>query len=246
MHNSTGLIKEKSRGVFLAVPLHRNPRCIPFFSSVKKAVKQLTDHGYIVYGGVVFNDSFVQRARNKLVKQFLDSSAQTMVFLDDDMSWKSIDIVRLVSTPGRVVAGMYPLKIREKEIYPSTLNFNETGYPIMRNDGCLSSWGTMTGFMKIERSVFETLIKAYPKQMYCAKVNNKPVDIYHDFFPQGVHNQRWWGEDYSFCRLWTQVGGEIWILPDIDFIHYGLHEKYPGNFHEYLMRLPGGWKENKQ
>jgi hypothetical protein len=202
-------MKENSRGVFLAIPLHRNPRCTPFFSSVQKAAKRLNSYGYKVYGGVVLNDSFVQRARNRLAKQFLDSPAETLLFFG-------------------------------KEAYPSTLNLNKAGYPITRDDGCLSSWGTMTGFMKIKRSVFEILIKAYPKQMYCAKVNDKPTDIYYDFFPQGVYNQRWWGEDYSFCRLWTQTGGKIWILPDIDFVHYGLNKEYHGNYHEYLKRLPGG------
>lgn len=229
----------------MAIPLHRNPRCTPFFSSVQKAVKRLSSYGYKVYGGVVLNDSFVQRARNRLAKQFLDSPAETLLFFDDDMSWKSEDVIRLISTPGEIVAGMYPLKMDGQETYPGSLNLDKAGYPIVRNDGCLSSWGTMTGFMKIKRSVFETLIKTYPKQMYCAKINDKPTDIYFDFFPQGVYKQRWWGEDYSFCRLWTQTGGKIWILPDIDFTHYGLNKKYHGNYHEYLKRLPKGVDRKK-
>ena len=240
MHKNAAFKQEKPRGVFLAIPLHRNPRCIPFFSSVKRAVKRLRFHGYEVFSGLVLNDSFVQRARNRLVKQFLDSPAETMVFLDDDMSWEAADIVRLLSTPGEIVAGMYPLKIDGKEMYPGCLNFDKAGYPIARDDGCLSSWGTMTGFMKIERSVFETLIKTYPEQMYCARINDEPTEIYYDFFPQGVCSQRWWGEDYSFCRLWTQTGGKIWILPDIDFVHYGLNKAYHGNYHKFLKRLPGG------
>lgn len=228
------------RGVFLAIPLYRNPRCTPFFMSVKKAVKQLKLFGYTVYSGLVIRDSFVQRARNRLVKQFRDSPADTMVFLDDDLSWDAADIVRLILTPGEIVAGMYPLKTPGKEIYPSGINLKD-GYPILRPDGCLSTWGTQAGFMKIERSVFDKLTKAHPEQMYCAKVNNKPTDVYYDFFPQGVYEERWWGEDYSFCRLWTDIGGKIWILPDINFIHYGMDDKeYKGNYHEFLTRLPGG------
>lgn len=198
-------------------------------------------HGYTVYGGVVLGDSFVQRARNRLVKQFRDSPAQVMLFLDDDMSWDPTDVMTLLSTPGPVVAGMYPLKIQGREIYPTSLNIDKYGCPVTRKDGCISAWGAMTGFMKIERSVFDILQKEYPKQMYCAKINNKPIDTYYDFFPQGVYDERWWGEDYSFCRLWTQTGGKIWILPDIDFVHYGMDDKeYKGNYHKYLMSLPGG------
>jgi hypothetical protein len=170
-----------------------------------------------------------------------------MIFLDDDMSWKPADIIRLISTPGKIVAGMYPLKVDKEEMYPDGLNFNKAGYPIIRSDGCLSAWGAMTGFMKIEKSVFKTLIKAYPEQLYYAKVNDKPTDIFYDFFPQGVFDKRWWGEDYSFCRLWIQTGGKIWILPDIDFTHYSFQDKeYHGNYHEFLKRLPGGVKWQRQ
>lgn len=31
----------------------------------------------------------------------------------------------------------------------------------------------------------------------------------------------WWGEDYFFVRRWQEIGGEVWVDPDIKFTHRG-------------------------
>ena len=227
--------------VFFAVPFYREPKCLPFISSFEGAVKLFKDNGYETHAGVCIGDSFIQRARAKLVKQFMDSGCDFLLFLDDDMSWDPKDLLRLTEIPGKIVAGVYRLKVEpDVEAYPNGINKDSDGLPICRNDGCISAWGVSTGFMKIERTVFEKLIKAYPEKEYYGKKGGLKIDQHYDLFPQGVYNKQWLGEDYSFCRLWTDIGGEIWVKPDIDFIHYSKQAEYPGNYHEYLMKLPGG------
>lgn len=228
-------------GVFFAIPFYREPKCSPFVSSLKGAVKLFKDNGYQTHAGVVAQDSFVQRARNKLVKQFLETDCDVLLFLDDDMSWNSEDLLRLIETPGKIVASVYRLKVSpDKTVYPDGINKDKDGYPVVRKDGCISAWGASTGFMKVERSVFERLIKAYPEQEYYGKKGGNIVDRHYDLFPQGVYNKQWLGEDYSFCRLWTNIGGKIWVMPDVNIVHYSKKDAYPGNYHEYLKSLPGG------
>ena len=236
----------KKRSVFFGVPFYRNPRCTPFVSSLTGAIELFKAHGYEVHAGVVTGDSFVQRARNRLVKQFMDSGCDILLFLDDDMSWKPEDALRLIQMPDDIVAGNYRQKVEpETIVYPDCIIKDEKGLPIVRQDGCLEAWGIPLGFAKISRLVIEKLIEGYPDQMYRGKKDGIDHDIHYDLFPQGVHNKRWYGEDYSFCRLWRNIGGKIWVMPDLDITHYSLRDAYPGNFHEYLMRLPGGCKEGK-
>lgn len=234
-------------GAFFAVPFYREPKCVPFLTSLEKTVKLFKFKGYKTFTGVVGGDSFVQRARNKLVKQFMETECSRILFLDDDMSWNPEDALNLFETKGDIVATMYRLKIKpETVVYPDGINRDSKGYPLLRHDGCISAWGVQLGLAKIERNVFEQLIDAYPGQEYHGKQNGKIVDKHYDLFPQGVYNKQWLGEDYAFCRLWTQIGGQIWIKPDIDIVHYSKTEAYHGNYHEYLMSLPGGINHIKE
>jgi hypothetical protein len=46
--------------------------------------------------------------------------------------------------------------------------------------------------------------------------------------------RHWLGEDTGFCRLWHEMGGKMWIYPDITFNHYGDDKYYRGNYREFL------------
>jgi hypothetical protein len=50
----------------------------------------------------------------------------------------------------------------------------------------------------------------------------------------------WWGEDYAFCRNWQELSGEVWIVPDLNLNHWSGDKVWKGNFHQYLLRQPGG------
>ncbi len=50
------------------------------------------------------------------------------------------------------------------------------------------------------------------------------------------------------CRRitrWRDCGGEIALVPDLDLIHHAGAKAYPGNFHEFMLRQPGG-SEHKE
>ena len=81
--------------------------------------------------------------------------------------------------------------------------------------------------MKIRRSVFEKLM---PETI----ADKKGI---YQFFRTGVlfpEDPEWWGEDSYFCKTWNNLGGTIYIEPDINFKHWGM-TAYPGNYHEYLL-----------
>ena len=41
-----------------------------------------------------------------------------------------------------------------------------------------------------------------------------------DLFNHGAHDGAWYGEDYAFSRNWLALGGDIWIVPDLNLTHH--------------------------
>lgn len=234
-----------NKKVFFALHLYRLPNCVPFIRSLNSAGRLLKEYGYTPNKGAVFGDPYIQKARNTLVKQFLDSDNDIFFFIADDLEFKAEDVLKAIEMPGDVVAGVYRIKQDEPQ-YPVSVNRGVNGIPLTRKDGCISATRVQTGFLRINRCVFEQIILRYPGIAYYGVKDGRPVNVAHDFFPQGVHKHIWIGEDYAFCELWTGIGGEIWVIPDLDLTHYAGEKGYKGNYHEYLKRLPGGIDEEWQ
>lgn len=238
-------MNNQNKNIFFALHLYRKPEGEEFWSSLQKGSDLLKAHGYITYFGVVFGDPYIQKARNELASQFLKSGCDTFFFVADDLEYSPEDMLRVVETPGDIVVGAYSQHCRPAH-YPVKVFTNSEGRPVVRKDGCISAMFVQTGFMRIKRSVFEKIADGHPELEYYGMENGKKKDAAYDFFPQGVYNHSWIGEDYAFCKLWLELDGKIWVIPDMNLIHYEGKVGYPGNFHRYLTSLPGGCNYKKQ
>jgi hypothetical protein len=57
------------------------------------------------------NDSLVSRARNNLIaKAMSDKTITHMLFIDADITWNPVDILKLVLADKNIVGGVYPIK----------------------------------------------------------------------------------------------------------------------------------------
>jgi hypothetical protein len=57
------------------------------------------------------NDSLVSRARNNLIaKAMSDPKTTHMIFIDNDITWNPIDIMKLILAEKPIIGGAYPLK----------------------------------------------------------------------------------------------------------------------------------------
>lgn len=57
------------------------------------------------------NDSLVSRARNNLIaKAMFDKEVTHMLFIDADITWNAIDIIKLILADKNIVGGVYPVK----------------------------------------------------------------------------------------------------------------------------------------
>ena len=93
----------------------------------------------------------------------------------------------------------------------------------------------IAGFMMISRDVFECLQIRFPAR----QMKRRDGTTIWNYFPQGQEGQEWVGEDVRFCRMWAECGGDMWVIPDLNFAHVG-RKAFFGNWHEYAQRLPGG------
>jgi glycosyltransferase involved in cell wall biosynthesis len=185
---------------------------------------------------------YISHARATMLRKALDAGAETIVFIDHDLAWRPEDLLKLIETPGRVVAGTYRYR-SDDERYMGSIIEGEDLKPQLRDDGAIKAHRVPAGFLKITRETVHIFMRAYPELVY-GPAYNASVDL----FNHGVQDGIWYGEDMAFCKRWLALGEDIWLVPDLSLDHWTYdpaaqeHVAYRGNYHEYLLRQPGGSK----
>lgn len=190
-------------------------------------------HGFITEVG----NPYISAARAVLVRKAMSAGATVVVFLDYDVSYPPEALLALLEAEGDVVAGTYRTK-RDDDVeeYMGACVTNEAGIPLTRDpDGAILAERLPAGFLKITRAAVERFMRRHPELVY-----GSPLEPHVDLFNHGAHQGMWWGEDYAFSRRWREAGGQCWIVPDLDLVHHRGDRAYPGNFHRFLLRQPGG------
>ena len=185
--------------------------------------------------------TYIQTARNELAADFLQTDGDILFFIDDDLSWKPESAMRLIAMPDMIVAGLYRMKTAS-EVYCGVLHTDPDGRPLVRpGDGAMAATAVPTGFLRIRRQALEQMVTTYADRAYSIMRGDEQVQVY-DLFPQGLKDGRWVGEDFAFCRLWTDILGQLWVAPDLDLTHSDRvsGQTFAGNFHQFMRRQPGG------
>ena len=224
---------DKKKKVVLCIPTLTRPYK-QTLSSIEGSVPALDAAGYDHYMVTEIGNPYISGARASMLRKALDIKADIIVFIDHDLSWEPSDLVKLIAAEGDVVAGLYRFKYDDKVEYMGVLD-DLNGMPQVRNDGCIKADRVPAGFLKITRNAVNRFMKAYPELMY-GEACNPSIDI----FNHGAYKGAFWGEDYAFSRNWVALGGDIWIVPDLNLTHHSPEAAFPGNFHHFMMQQPGG------
>jgi choline kinase len=221
------------------------------FKSLMEAVLMLKELKIETDLLILANCPVLPVARNTLVAMFLaDPDATDLFFIDYDVKFNPEAVIKLLHRPEEVIAGAYRVKVDDRVTWAVEIKKDENGIPVGKvigdNLALLEADYLATGFMRIKRSVFEKWQQAYPELKYTEnviKTENRNIEEAWDYFPMGIDGARgrYTTEDFAFCKFWRDIGGQLWVYPDIDFDHIG-KKAYTGNFHEYLLRMPGGAK----
>lgn len=209
-----------------------------FLASYYSDAALIEEAGWTSLSTFEIGNPYISAARATMLRRALDAKADVIVFLDYDVSWVVGDLLRLIETPGDVVAGTYRFKDPDKDEYMGRFfPADDSLVPIYRDDGCIKARVVPAGFLKVTRAAVGKIIKAYPELVY-----GDPCSPSVDLFQHGAHEGVWWGEDYAFCRRWRGCGGDVWLIPDLRIDHHARDEVYPGNFQKWMERQAAGDK----
>ena len=203
----------------------------PYRKALAESVPYLEAAGIEDGLALQFKNPYISSAMAFLTAKAMEAAADVLVFIDYDLSWNPPDLLRLIQTPGDVVGGTYRFK-DNKEEYMGVIRTDENDRAIVRDDGCIHAVWVPSGFLKVTRQAVEKFTAAYPHLKF------GPTHI--DLFNHGAYKGAWWGQDAAFCRNWNDIGGEIWLLADLNITHWDGDKGYSGNFHQFLLRQPGG------
>lgn len=219
------------------IPTYDRPheKCLASLgNSVPLLEAQGWEHGVALEVG----SPYISHARSKLLRKALDGKPDVIVFIDHDISWEPPDLLKLIGTKGEVVAGLYRYK-DEPERYMGVIQDDPlTSRPIVREDGCMQASLVPAGFLKINPVTVNIFMDAYPELNYGSRYSPST-----DLFNHGAYKGEWWGEDFAFSRRWTELDEKIWVVPNLNLTHHDKGKDYPGNFHEFMLRQPGGSKD---
>lgn len=207
-----------------------------YIASMEASIPALDAAGIEHYCVTEVGSAYISWARANMLRKALDFNADAVVFIDDDVSWEPEDLVALIQCKHDVVSGLYRFKIDEVR-YMGELVTDEAGHCVVNDDGLIKASKVPAGFLKITLNAVIKIMEQHPELMF--GMPHKPLI---DLFNHGAHKKLWWGEDYAFSRRWVEDGNELWILPNLNLTHHGKDKDYPGNFHEFMLRQPGGSK----
>ena len=224
----------KKKKVVFCTPSLSGPTA-PYIKSLEDSIPLITGAGWEEGYAQQIGCPYISAARANMLRAALDAKAHVIVFIDYDVSWDPQDLLKLIETEGDVVAGTYRCKIDEEQ-YMGVIEYDGEGRPVVREtDGAISAKLIPAGFLKVTEAAIDAFMGAYPELCYGPRFHQSV-----DLFNHGVHDRVWWGEDYSFARRWKEKCGPIWVVPNLNIDHHTKEKVYKGNFHRFLLKLPGG------
>lgn len=218
------------KSLYIAIPAYTGQVSVQTAHALLGGVPLLQSAGVDVTTDFLAGCCYLDHVRNLMVERFLKSDATDLLFVDADVGFGPEALLRIAKAPRPVVAGVYPKKTPDGSAqWP--LDF--TGdYLASDADGLIEAAHVATGFLRINRAVFETLEANGLAPAYAHQDIAKPEA--RRFFHCDVRGGLYWGEDFQFCEDWRLLGGSIHIIPDLDFEHAG-GKVWRGNWGQWFL-----------
>lgn len=186
---------------------------------------------------VIRNESLIQRARNRVVAEFLAAPQFShLLFIDADIGFTAAAVLRLLAHDKPLIGGLYRRKMLDRvdfawnRLPPD----QERRNPVT---GAISCAAVATGFMLVRREVFARIIAASLLPAEDGQPPRSPLRYFpgddggapggwRDFtfalFDCWIDSTgNYLSEDYAFCRRWRDLGGDVWADPGILLDHCG-------------------------
>jgi hypothetical protein len=191
-------------------------------------------------------DALITRARNIIVAQFLeDPTATHLLFVDADIGFEPEQVFALLEFDRDIAGAIYPVKNLDwsavraqaiagaEDLLASALSY-VIEYDDPANIKAVNGFARVrylgTGFMMIKRQVFALMAQHYPeiafKNLQAVRDFALGEQQRHAFFDCLIDRDTgtYLSEDFTFCKRWSQIGGEIWADLRSKLTHVGRFE----------------------
>jgi hypothetical protein len=251
---SVSIEELRKRKIFVATPMYGGMCTGQYCKSSADLAILSSRYGMDVRFFYLYNESLITRARNYLVDEFLRSDCTHLMFIDADIGFDPDDVIALsviaeTGSDKEIVCGPYPKKCiswekikkavdrgfadkdpQQLEKYVGDYVFNPTdGQDSIALNEPVEVLEGGTGFMIIQRGVFEKFREAYPHLSY------KPDHVRTEHFDgsREIHayfdcvidpkTKRYLSEDYMFCQFSRDAGMKVWLCPWMKLEHQGTY-----------------------
>lgn len=241
------------RKLFVATPMYNGDCKGMYTRSIADLTATCLREGVDLKSYFLFNESLITRARNYCVDEFLRSGATHLMFIDSDIGFDPMNVMQLLALSGEdspydVIGGAYPKKSISWEKIRDAVNkgvadddpnklehfvgdfvFNPAPDtpPQVKISEPARVLEIGTGFMMIQKRVFQKYLEFYPHIMYRPDhARSREFDGSREigmYFQAEVDpaTKRYLSEDYLFCQNVRKMGGQVWLCPWINLHHCG-------------------------
>ena len=239
----------QSLKVLIATPCYGGMTNSNFMLSMTMLYRLIGHEALDFTSVTIANESLITRARNGIVSTFIEKDFTHLFFIDADIGFKHIDVFRLLLKKKDVITGAYPMKTIDWEKTVGSSSWEEAQRrsihyvinPVKEEnnevrivDGLIKVLDAGTGFMCISKEAIDQIIDAYGEEIMYLKdsvsvddtgkvshIKEPAYAIFDTSIEQG--SNRYLSEDYTFCRRWQSIGGDIWLDPSVILDHYGAY-----------------------
>ena len=187
-----------------------------------------------------------------------------LLFIDSDIDFNHDTILKLLKFDKEVISVPYPMKTISWEqiwekiqlgVIKNKDDLMKAGHTfpikmdnVMKSDtkeitivgGIIEASHVPAGCLLIKRQVFEKMIKAYPEDVIDQPTflngEVKSSTNMYNFFDT-IHDKvskKYYGEDFGFCKKWTEIGGKCYAYIEDNISHVGEYQ-YKGRLLDNLQ-----------
>jgi hypothetical protein len=104
-------VKENNPKIYLLTPCFASLCYVSYVHCLMRTIELCKNYDIKLQVEFCRNDSLVSRARNNLVARAMaDPDMTHIMFIDNDITWDPLDMIKLMVSKKQLVGGIYPLK----------------------------------------------------------------------------------------------------------------------------------------
>jgi hypothetical protein len=209
--------------LFVAIPCYSHTVHTGCMLSLLRLDRLLRSEGIALDLYVLNGFAYIEQSRNKLASMFMDSSdADALLFIDDDVQFDEVAVLKMLRCNAEVVGGLYPYKAYHWKGGSQTLQYvvksDRDILPDAQSDTVVEVEGVGTGLLLVRRSALLTMASTTKRYK-----DSRSPDLLYQFFELAIDDDQLWGEDFKFCKKWRACGGRVYVAPWAKCAHWGMH-----------------------